>query len=212
MDHVVTIPKGLEIWSAQTVCDLGILLSIVSFLCHIGRPYFERIQSRLTLRVGADLWWLLYVLLRDGTLFAALLAGFLNLNMDLMADIKIGLPFVPLGTVAIAAALGVKIFSNSEDTATRGFKWSFLLVGAGALLNTLGYVLVMECPGDEYAAAKTAFWKTMDSWRSNSNPSMAAATFYITFTLLAVIAVGATLKALATFGNAARERRPHVSD
>ena len=38
MEHAVTIPKGLEIWSAQTLCDISILLSIVSFLCHIGRP------------------------------------------------------------------------------------------------------------------------------------------------------------------------------
>jgi hypothetical protein len=39
--------KALEIWTAQTLCNIGILLSLVSFLLHIGRPYFERIQARL---------------------------------------------------------------------------------------------------------------------------------------------------------------------
>jgi hypothetical protein len=57
----------------------------------------------------------LYVLLRDGTLFVAVLLGFWTLNLDLMADIKIGLPFVPLGTVALAAALLLKVLHNTED-------------------------------------------------------------------------------------------------
>src|SRR6266567_9409964 len=117
----MTNAKALEIWTAQTVCDIGILLSIVSFCLHIGRPYFERILTRFTLRVAADLWWVAYVILRDGTLFLALLCGLLNLNMDLMADIKIGLPFVPFGTVLLAAALVGKVFWNTEDL-NRGFR------------------------------------------------------------------------------------------
>ena len=104
--------KSLELWTAQTLCDIGILLSIISFLFHIGRPYFERITGRLTLRVAADIWWLVYIVLRDGTLLFAVLFGFLNLNLDLMADIKIGLPFVPFGTVALSAAFLFKIFKN----------------------------------------------------------------------------------------------------
>lgn len=64
----MTTAKALEIWTAQTLCDIGILLSIVSFCLHIGRPYFERILSRFTLRVAADLWWIVYVCLRDGSI------------------------------------------------------------------------------------------------------------------------------------------------
>ena len=84
----MTTVKALEVWTAQTICDLGILLSLVSVLLHAGRPYFERILGRMTLRVAADLWWVMYVVLRDGTLFLALLFGLWHLNLDLMADIK----------------------------------------------------------------------------------------------------------------------------
>ncbi len=183
----MTNAKALEIWTAQTLCDIGILLSIVSFCLHVGRPYFERILGRFTLRVAADLWWVVYIGLRDGSLFFALLFGILNLNMDLMADIKIGLPFVPLGTVFLAAALVWKVFRNTEDL-NRAVRISTWLVAIGAFLNTLGYVLVMEAPGDEYAAAKTAFWRTMVSWRSNANPEFAAVMFYVCFSALAIIA------------------------
>lgn len=185
--------KALEIWTAQTLCDVGILLSIVSLLLHIGRPYFERILGRLTLRVAADLWWLIYIVLRDGTLFMAVLLGFWGLNLDLMADIKIGLPFVPLGTVALAAALLFKVFSNSEDV-TGSYRTVSALVLVGTLLNTIGYVFVMEAPGDEYAAAKSPFWQTLVSWRSNANPQLATITFYIAASLLLVLLAVACIK------------------
>ncbi|MBI4428877.1 MAG: hypothetical protein HY562_07135 [Ignavibacteriales bacterium] len=201
--------KALEIWTAQTLCDVGILLSILSFLLHIGRPYFERILGRLTLRVAADLWWLVYIVLRDGTLLLAVLIGFLHLNLDLMADIKIGIPFVPLGTVALSMALVLKVFRNAEDV-NRSFRLSTYWVVFGALLNTIGYVLVMESPGREYAAAGTAFWQLLRSWRSNLNPELATITFYITFLLLFVVGAYATTKALRLYGRAITEGAKNV--
>ncbi len=182
----MTNMKALEIWTAQTLCDVGILLSLVSLLLHIGRPYFERILGRLTLRVAADLWWLMYVLLRDGSLFLAVILGFWCLNLDLMADIKIGLPFVPFGTVALSAALLFKVFRNSEDV-NSSYRMVSGLVLAGSLLNLLGYVLVMEAPGEEYAVAKSRFWEEAVSWRSNANPALATLTFYVTAGLLLIL-------------------------
>ena len=189
----MTNAKALEIWTAQTICDLGILLSVVSFLLHIGRPYFERILGRLTLRVAADLWWLLYIAMRDATLFVAVLFGFWGLNLDLMADIKIALPFVPLGTTALAGALWLKAFGNAEDPSRR-YRAVTLLVCFGALLNTLGYVFVMEGPGREYRAAGQPFWKAMLSLRSNANPELATATFYGAGALLLLLGVTAAIR------------------
>lgn len=212
-EAAMSTAKSLEVWSAQSLCDIGIFLSIVSSLLHIGRPYFDRILNRLTLRVGADLWWLTYVMLRDGTLFCAVVAGLFHLNLDIMADIKIGLPFVPCGTVALAAALLIKVFRNAEDI-NSSFRASLYLVSLGALLNTIGYVLVMEAPGDEYDAAKTWFWRTLTSWRSNKNPELATATFYITFSAILVLAVIAFVMAARVYARttkAANEEKSHVS-
>jgi hypothetical protein len=205
----MSIFKALEIWTAQTLCDVGILLSVLSFLLHIGRPYFERILSRFTLRVAADLWWMVYVVLRDGTLLFALLFGFLNLNLDLMADIKVGLPFVPLGTVALSVALVMKVFYNTEDV-NKSFRISTYWVTIGALLNTMGYVLVMEAPGAEYAVAKTAFWQLMHSWRSNENPEFATITFYTTFLMLIAVGGFAAVKAIRLYGKVEKEGARNV--
>jgi len=183
--------KALEIWTAQTLLDLGILFSIISALLHIGRPYFERILSRMTLRVAADIWWLLYIILRDGLLFFAVLFIFLNVNLDLMADIKIGLPFVPFGMVILVISLIIKVFRNTEDF-NKLAKINNYIITLGAFFNFLGYLLIMEAPGDEYAAAKEPFWMFMKSLRSNLNPWLSTVVFYITFGLL-IITLGVAL-------------------
>jgi hypothetical protein len=190
--------KALEIWTAQTLCDIGILLSLVSFLLHIGRPYFERILSRLPLRVAADIWWLMYIVFRDGTLLLAVIFGLFTLNPDLMADIKIGLPFVPLGTVALSAALAVKVFKNAEDV-NKSFRLATSLVAIGLILNTIGFVFVMEAPGEEYNLGRLAFWQTLRSLRSNANPNLSLWTFYIAIALLSVIGVYCFVKARSIF-------------
>lgn len=206
---VATYYKALEVWTAQTLCNIGILLSVVSFILHLGRPYFERILGRLTLRVAADLWWLVYIVLRDGSLLLAVLLGFLHLNLDLMADIKIGLPFVPAGTVVLAAAITVKVFRNTEDGGAP-YHLTYSLVTLGAALNVIGYVLVMEAPGDEYAASKTAVWGLLHSWRSNLNPDLASFTFYTTFTALVLLAAVAVVLAARLKRGAGKEPSNHV--
>ncbi|MBI2214779.1 MAG: hypothetical protein HYU52_14125 [Acidobacteria bacterium] len=189
----MTTLKALEIWTAQSVCDVGILLSFVSLLLHLGRPYFERILGRLTLRVAADLWWLAYVVLRDGTLLVAALCGLWCLNLDLMADIKIALPFVPLATVALVIALALKVFGNAEDL-NRRYRGVVLWVALAAFLNMIGYVFVMEAPGPEYAVARQPFWQAMRALRSNANPDLAVATFYVTLLLIGGVTVFAIVR------------------
>jgi hypothetical protein len=185
--------KALEIWTAQTLLNIGILLSFVSFLLHIGRPYFERIQSRISLRVAADLWWLIFVILRDGTLFLAVFLTFLNMNLDLMADIKMGLPFVPLATLTLTASLLIKIFRNAEDL-NFYYKLNNYLISIGALFNFIGFVFIMEAPGAEYATAKHPFWQFMVSLRSNRNPELATYTFYFTIIAMIIVIIFALIK------------------
>ena len=193
--------NALEIWTSQTLCNAGIFLSIFSFLLHIGWPYFERVSGSFSVRVAADLWRMVYVSFRDGSLLFAVLLGLFGLNLDVMTDIKMGLPFVPLGTVALSAALVVKAFPKTNDQ-TRSLRISTYWVICGALLNMIGYVLVMEAPGAEYDVAGNAFWKMMRSCCSRENPELATITFYATFLTLISIGGFAVVKAIRLYGKA----------
>jgi hypothetical protein len=191
--------NSLEIWTSQTLCNAGIFLSVFSFLLHIGWPYFERIPGSFSVRVAADLWRMVYVTFRDGSLLFAVLLGLFSLNLDVMADIKMGLPFVPLGTVALSIALVVKAFHKTKDQ-TRSLRVSTYWVICGALLNMIGYVLVMEAPVAEYDEARNAFWKMMRSCSSRENPELATMTFYATFLTLILIGGYAAIKAIRLYG------------
>ncbi len=194
----MTTLKALEIWTAQAICDAGIALSIVACLLHVARPYFERVLARLTLRVAADMWWLAYIVFRDGALFLSAVAGLWTLNLDLMADIKIGLPFVPLGTVITCATLLWKVFARVEEP-RRSHRLDIALTACAAFLNGIGYAAVMEGPGAEYRVASSPFWKTLLALRSNANPELATVTFYACSGFLLVLVLIALIASVRTF-------------
>ncbi|MCX6909230.1 MAG: hypothetical protein NTY01_14480 [Verrucomicrobia bacterium] len=180
--------KDLEVWTLQTICDVGILLSFTTFVLHVGRGYFARTVRQLQAKMAEEMWWVMYLLVRDGSLFAAVLIGFMMLNPDIMADIKIGLPFVPLATVLMTWAGLVKLTSHGGgDIAARN--WATMLLALAAASNTIGFTLVMEAPGHEYAHMKTAFWQAMRSLRSNANPDLAIWTFYVCFAAMVALVV-----------------------
>ena len=51
---------------------------------HLGRPYMVRNTGKFTLRLGADLWWIIYVALRDIILLQVFLGWFIFLYPDVV--------------------------------------------------------------------------------------------------------------------------------
>ncbi len=186
--------KDLEVWTLQTLCDTAILMSITTFVLHTGRGYFERTVRQLQGKMAEEIWWVTYLLLRDASLFAGVLIGFMLLNPDIMADIKIAVPFVPLATVLMAWAGLVKLTSRGQnDNASHQRATTLLAAAAG--LNTLGYTLVMEGPDvGEYGHAKCALWQMLRSLKSNTNHDLAIWSFYIGFTAVVVLVIAFVLK------------------
>lgn len=191
----MTVAKALEVWSAQALCDLGIFLSLFSFLLEAARPNIERHLGGLSVRMSADFARTAYLALREGSLALAVAIGLFHLNLDLMADIKIGLPFVPMATVVLLAALLVKL-SGTPLRADRRRRLTEGLVATGALLNLLGFVLVMEGPGAEYGLSPDSPLMHLVSWRSNANPRLAMACFVGAFALI-VLEIAVVLVAVA---------------
>ncbi|OHE76166.1 MAG: hypothetical protein A2107_15905 [Verrucomicrobia bacterium GWF2_62_7] len=180
--------KDLEVWTLQTVCDTGILLSVTTFVLHVGCGYFARTVRQLQAKMAEEMWWVTYLMALVVSLFVAVLLGFMMLNPDIMADIKIGLPFVPLATVLMTWAGLVKLTSRGGgDHAAQN--WATMLLALAAVFNTIGFTLVMEAPGHEYAHFKTAFWQTMRSLRSNANPELAIWTVYICFAAMVALVI-----------------------
>ena len=51
---------------------------------HLARPYMVRTTGKFTLRLGADLWWIIYVALRDLILLQVFLGSFIFFYPDVV--------------------------------------------------------------------------------------------------------------------------------
>ena len=172
------INKGLEFWSLQCLSDAAIMVSFVILVMVAGRSYLEDIRRRLTLRVAAEVWEAGTDLLIDVLMGFVALVGLFIVNPDILADIKIGLPWVPLAMVLVAVALVIRTFHGGR--VVRSTSWwivlGLLVVACAA--NWFGFTFVMEAAGEGYLKGHAAsVWPTLQRMRSDFNPDLAMATF-----------------------------------
>jgi hypothetical protein len=172
--------KALEVWTLQNTCDLAIFASFAALGLFAGRAYLEGLKSRLTLRVATELWGSLADLSVDVVLTGIALVALFVTNMDIMADIKIALPFVPLGFLLLTVALVVRLFHGGSVVGSKAWMVVLVLLALGCLANWFGFTFVMEGAGDEYVdlhPASRPLWEGFEHLRSNKNPDLAMATF-----------------------------------
>ncbi len=74
--------------------------------------------------MSRELWNLLTVLLADLMLVMVFLVGYIVLNPDIMADIKMAVPFYPIATLLFIAALVLRLFKGGHEVGSTNFNWS----------------------------------------------------------------------------------------
>jgi len=172
------INKGLEFWSLQCLTDAAIMLSFVILAMVAGRCYLEDVRRRLTLRVAAEVWSASTDLLIDVLMGFVALVGLFITNPDILADIKIGLPWVPLAMVLMAVALVIRAFHGGRVVASTAWWIVFGLVVVACAANWFGFTFVMEAAGEGYLKNHSgSVWPTLQRMRSDFNPDLAMATF-----------------------------------
>jgi hypothetical protein len=172
------INKGLEFWSLQVLADGTIMLTFVILAMVAGRCYLESVRRRLTLRVAAEVWEAGTDLLIDASMGFVALVGLFITNPDIMADIKIGLPWVPLAMVLMAVALVIRAFHGGRAVGSAAW-WIVLgLIAVACAANWFGFTFVMEAAGEEYLKKQPdSWWPALQRMRSDFNPDLAMATF-----------------------------------
>ncbi|MBI3751872.1 MAG: hypothetical protein HY263_09495 [Chloroflexi bacterium] len=126
------LTSGGSAWMVFSVAGALPLLWAFALSMHFARPYIIRFLGTLTLRFGADVWWLSYVLMRD----ALLLIVFTLSTIFLMPNLYIGLGLpltAPLATVVLFWALIVKLTRDVDDNPSAFRVFSILLVVASVL-------------------------------------------------------------------------------
>jgi hypothetical protein len=195
------IAKALEIWTLQNLFDISMMLGILATGLAMVRGYYQSLEKQLSLRVSIELWRMLTIVFVDVLLVIVVLVGYVVLNPDIMADIKMAVPFCPIATVLFAVALVLRLFYGGHDAASQNYLRSLYFMLAADALNVLGFTFIMEAPSGEYLASHpSVFWNYIKTHlRSNADPhglELSQITFYVCFPILVAVLVWGVWSAL----------------
>jgi hypothetical protein len=175
---------GGEQFLEGTVAAALPLLWMLVVALHLARPYMVRTTQKFSLRLGADIWWVLYIGLRDLLIAVTAIMSFMFLYPDvLVAD---ALPIGgSLATVALFGALLVKLVADADND-PRAFKLVSALIAVGSALYLVPTILGVQLSSVDWGP----FWKSVASaLTTNTDPGVAVGLCWFSITAIAVMSL-----------------------
>ena len=189
------LASGLYIYIIETITVVLSLLMVIAVSLQVARGYFLRILRKFTLRLTADLWWLVFIILRDLMVLLTVLLGLVVFMPAIDMAYPVAVPFEPLGVVLYAFAL-VLILTKDTDESAKYDTMVTKLLGAGTGLYLIGVIAVTETPLSLAVMPSTVSASSGNIWgffyntfSSLSNPALYMYSFYISFALLAIAGI-----------------------
>ena len=144
---VQAILKGGEQWVVSTIAALLPALWAMTVILHLARPYILRTIKKLSLRFGADVWWLGYVLVRDGLMLTTFVLSLIFLFPNLVMTIPLPLT-APLAGLLLFASLYVKLLYDSDDD-FQTYRVATALLAVGAAFYLIPQIFAIETASQE---------------------------------------------------------------
>ncbi|HET7419021.1 MAG TPA: hypothetical protein VFL27_01415 [Candidatus Dormibacteraeota bacterium] len=155
---VNAIIQGGRQWVVSTIAAMLPSLWAITVILHLARPYVFRTIRKLSLRFGADVWWLSYVLVRDGMVLTtfALSLVFLFPNLDM----TIPLPLTaPLAGALLFASLYVKLLYDSDDD-LQTYRVSTVLLAVAVAFYLVPQIFAIETTSQGWLSGVSQFLTT----------------------------------------------------
>jgi len=193
---VTGINGGGEQFLEGTLAAVLPILWIMILGLHLGRPYILAMIDRFTLRLGADLLWLIYVALRDLCIVSGVVMSFMFFFPDVISENALPLTG-GLAAVALFGALLVKLMGDPDHN-LRDFRLATVLLATGAALYFIPYTLGVQAN----AVATGSLLDISKFLVTNTNTGWAVGIAYTSVVLLAILGLVATIYTLRTGGRA----------
>jgi hypothetical protein len=187
------INGGGEQFLEGTLAAVLPIIWLAILALHLGRPYILAMIDRFTLRLGADLLWLVYIALRDLLFVSGVVMSFMFFFPDVLQTDSLPLTG-GLAAVTLFAALLVKLVGDPDHN-LRDFRIVTGLLGLGAIFYFVPYVFGVQAVAGQFTNISSFLV-------SNTNPTWAVGIAYVSIALLALIGAIATAYTLRTGGRA----------
>ena len=171
--------QGGQTWMIATIVAFLPALWTMSLMMHLGRPYVLRTLRRCGLRLGADIWWMSYLLIRDALLLVTFGLSFIFFNPNLVASLSFPITG-PLAALCLLLALAVKL-SRRVDDDVNAFRLATVFLVLGATIYYGPLVFAVEANSQSYLAGFTA------AFTSNQNPVVALWIMWLSLAGVAIV-------------------------
>jgi hypothetical protein len=186
-DQVSGVFDAGEGFLEGTIGAALVALWLLVVALHVARPYMVKNLRKFSLRLGADLWWIVYVALRDILLVQVFLGSFIFFYPDVVGGKE--LPITGgLAAVCAFAVMLIKLMTRG-DADLRWFRIQTFLLGLGATLYLVPYILGVQVTeiGSDFSNQLASVLV------SSENPTVALALCYLSGVLVGVMAVVAVV-------------------
>src|SRR6266702_5572167 len=173
--------QGGQQWMVATIVAFLPVLWTMTLMFHLGRPYVLRTLRRCGLRLGADIWWMSYLIIRDALLLITFALSFIFFNPNLVANQEFPITG-PLAALCLLLTLGVKL-SRRVDDDVNAFRLATVFLVLGATLYYGPLVFAVESADQDYMAGFA------QAFTSNANPVVALWIMWISLAGVAIVTV-----------------------
>jgi hypothetical protein len=191
-----------ESFMEGTIAAALVLLWLLALALHMARPFMVRSLHKFSLRLGADLWWIIYYGLRDIFIVQVFLGSFIFLYPDVVSGKD--LPITGgLAAVCAFAVMTIKLVTRGDQD-VRWFKIQTLLLALGSVLYIGPYLLgvqMTQVVGE--ANSGLVSW-----WVSSQNPDVALPLCYLSAALIGLMGLYVVIYNLRS--TMVRRPRPEV--
>ena len=202
--------QGGSQWIVSTIVAFLPALWTMTLMLHLGRPYVLRTLRRCGLRLGADVWWMSYLLIRDALLLITFGMSWVFFQPNIVANSA--LPITgPLAALCLLISLAIKLSRRVDDDAN-AYRLATIFLVLGATLYYGPQVFAVEATSQSYLAGFT------QAFTSNMNVGVALGIMWVSLAGALIIAgwlfMRAMLSASRTMGRRvtppAAQTRQHV--
>jgi hypothetical protein len=183
-----SLVQGGSQWLISTIVAFLPVLWTMALMLHLGRPYVLRTLRRCGLRLGADIWWMSYLLMRDALLLLTFGLSWFFFEPNTVANMA--LPITgSLAALFLLLSLAVKL-SRRVDDDVNAYRLSTLFLVIGATLYYGPLVFAVE------ATSQSGLAGFGQAFTSNSNPTAALVLMWISLAGVVLVAAWLFVRAL----------------
>src|SRR5437016_3315691 len=172
--------QGGSQWLVSTIVAFLPALWTMTLILHLGRPYVLRILRRCGLRLGADIWWMSYLLMRDALILMTFALSWIFFQPNIVASAAFPITG-PLSALLLLLALAVKLSRRTDDDIV-AYRWATAFIVLGATLYYGPLVFAVEAASQPYLAG---FGQV---FTSNTNVGVALAIMWISLASVVIVA------------------------